>query len=342
MVASAVVGARYGQTDEEAFIVITSPPPYSQVDASGMITVTGRGGRLPADKLTVRVVDGSGRILLEQPTSITPTGDTGEGDWIAVLPLTYSGRGKIAAFSTDEASGSVVAVAVVDVVFGDPSQQDHFVAITYPLPGSVLTSKTRLFAVAGYAGGVLPDTVQVLVADELGDILAAWRPTQVDPVTGFWWVAGPVDVTVGQERTLSVQAIGAADNSGSVAGRDRVDLKVRKTEEVLDGAVYLPEGVTLPEGAIVTVSVRNVSLADAPPEVTLLGEQVITGTLTSPIPFAIVYSPAVVDQNALYSATARVEDGAGTLLYISTQQTPVITQDNPVTDVQIAAVAPSQ
>ena len=85
-----------------------------------------------------------------------------------------------------------------------------------------------------------------------------------------------------------------------------------------------------------TVRVQNLSLMDAPASVTTLGERTIsTGGSQVPIPFAVPYDPAAVDERVEYGVYARIEDGAGNLLFLNTQPVKVLTQGNPSTDVEV-------
>lgn len=102
------------------------------------------------------------------------------------------------------------------------------------------------------------------------------------------------------------------------------------------GSVSYMVRMALPEDAIVTVSIHNKQLADAPPEMTLLGEQVIpTQGSQAPIAYSVEYDPTAVQEGALYSVGARITDGAGNLLFVSTTVIPVITNGNPTENVEI-------
>ena len=120
-------------------------------------------------------------------------------------------------------------------------------------------------------------------------------------------------------RMVRAQAV--ADAAGAAAVTGAVTYRVR---------------MALPDDAVVTVSIHNKQLADAPPEMTLLGEQVIaTAGSQVPIAYAVEYDPAAVQEGALYSIGARINDSAGTLLFVSTTVNPVITQGNPTENVEI-------
>lgn len=104
---------------------------------------------------------------------------------------------------------------------------------------------------------------------------------------------------------------------------------------VIGTVTYLVRSA-LPNDALVEVAIHNISLADAPPEKTLLAMQVIpTNGKQVPIPYAVMFMPADVEEGALYSIRANIRDGAGTLLFTSTTAIPVITRGNPTENVEI-------
>ena len=86
---------------------------------------------------------------------------------------------------------------------------------------------------------------------------------------------------------------------------------------------------------MVTVSLINASLADAPPEQTVVGTQFIQQPGQVPIPFAVSYNSDEINENILYSISARIEDGQGNLLFINQQSVPVLTNGNPSEDVEV-------
>jgi uncharacterized lipoprotein YbaY len=101
------------------------------------------------------------------------------------------------------------------------------------------------------------------------------------------------------------------------------------------GNIVYRERIALPPDAVVTVRIQNVSLMDAPPEQTIIGEKIIAEPGQVPIPYEVFYDPADVDERATYSIIARIEDSDGNLLFINTQPVPVITNGNPTEDVEV-------
>ena len=92
------------------------------------------------------------------------------------------------------------------------------------------------------------------------------------------------------------------------------------------GTVYYLQRSALPPDAMVEVSIHNKQLADAPPEMTLLGMTAFTADGNQvPLPYTVVYSPQDVMEGALYSVGATIRDGSGKLLFVSTTAIPVIT-----------------
>lgn len=110
--------------------------------------------------------------------------------------------------------------------------------------------------------------------------------------------------------------------------------QAEKDADVSGEIIYL-QRMALPEDAVVNVFVQNISLADAPPEKTILGEQLIEQPGQVPISYRVRYDSNEVIENALYSVIARIEDGNGNLLFINTEAVPVITLDNPTSDVEV-------
>jgi putative lipoprotein len=80
---------------------------------------------------------------------------------------------------------------------------------------------------------------------------------------------------------------------------------VPKAEEhLLKGAVTYRERIALPPGALVTVQLADVSLADAPAAV--IAEQKIAPTGQLPIPFELTFNTSAIEQKSTYALQARI------------------------------------
>ena len=89
---------------------------------------------------------------------------------------------------------------------------------------------------------------------------------------------------------------------------DEDDGEEEAADGVISGRVYFGGGsVELPEGAVVTVRLLDVSLADAA-SITL-GEQVIAGAGRLPLDFEIAYDEGAIDERNDYSLQATVRHG---------------------------------
>ena len=102
------------------------------------------------------------------------------------------------------------------------------------------------------------------------------------------------------------------------------------------GTVTYRQRIALPEDAVLTVQIQDVSLADAPAQV--IGEQVIKKPGQVPIPYKVEYRYRDIDDSHIYAMQARIEDADGKLLFINDASFPVLTQGNPDENVEIEVV----
>lgn len=106
----------------------------------------------------------------------------------------------------------------------------------------------------------------------------------------------------------------------------------------LDGEVFYLQRIALPPTAILSVSLLDVSLADAP-SVTLAEQKgPVKGQV--PLPFHLNYDPAQIKAGHSYSVSARIELD-GKLLFITTERHSVQLngQDSQPLRVRVDAVA---
>jgi putative lipoprotein len=110
-------------------------------------------------------------------------------------------------------------------------------------------------------------------------------------------------------------------------------------ETVVSGAVLLPEGAVLTEGAQWTVELQDTSLADAPAVVIGQAGGAIADPLIMEIPFEIAYEASAILETNTYTLQARIVDSAGSLLYVNDTAIPVLTGGAPSEDVSVPGVA---
>lgn len=85
----------------------------------------------------------------------------------------------------------------------------------------------------------------------------------------------------------------------------------------LDGEVFYLQRIALPPSAQVTVSLQDVSLADAPAQE--LAKQSLESGRQVPLAFHLEYDRNALKPGHSYAVSARIED-SGRLLFITTEQ----------------------
>jgi putative lipoprotein len=93
------------------------------------------------------------------------------------------------------------------------------------------------------------------------------------------------------------------------------------------GTVSYMVRMALPPTAVIEVKLQDVSLADASAKVPA-EEKITLGERQLPVPFTLTFDPAKIEQNHIYSVSARITV-AGSLRFITDQSYPVITRGNP-------------
>ena len=98
-----------------------------------------------------------------------------------------------------------------------------------------------------------------------------------------------------------------------------------------------PPADQLPADAVLTVTLEDISRADAPSTVVSVQEIELAGE-TFPVPFELAYDLGDIAETNTYRVAARVTS-SGDLLMISDTIVPVITRDAPTTGVEVSLVS---
>ncbi len=98
------------------------------------------------------------------------------------------------------------------------------------------------------------------------------------------------------------------------------------------GEVFYRERIAMPQGAVLTVRVEDVSRADAP--AVTIGEEVINDPGNVPVKFSVQYDGSKVEPQNTYAIRARIEVD-GQLMWTNTTHIPVITNGAPTQNVQV-------
>jgi putative lipoprotein len=96
---------------------------------------------------------------------------------------------------------------------------------------------------------------------------------------------------------------------------------------VVTGNASYRERVALLPGAVMRVTLEDVSMADA--AATVIAETIIQPERQVPIPFTLPYDPARIDPSHRYAIRVRIENEQGGAMWATTQHYGVITQGNP-------------
>ena len=218
VLAAAVNSISFGQPfPTQAFITIANPLPYTQInDAASSISISGRAGNL-VDVITVVALNDNGDVLATTTTN-NPQG--ADGEWAVSLTVPEVRRGQIVAYSGNQVTQSIEALAAIDVIFGNPTLAATYVLLNTPLPQSLITATEPYLVVAGSARGVFADRITVNVLDENQNILLS-APAQVNLNTGAWSLTTTANTLISASRRLSLQVI-ATTPDGGVLAADRV------------------------------------------------------------------------------------------------------------------------
>ena len=185
--ASASVEIAYvdSSTGEPA-LVILDPDNGSTVDIEVPVTVMGGGVALYENKVVVRALDETGKVLAEQITTTSAAEPGGAGRWSAALTIRAmpGTPGRIIAFSPAADSNTPDAADEISVTYGvpptatpvptstaTPTPVPSTLTITEPSNGSVVPVDLA-FGVSGTGSNLFENNVVVRAYDQNGTILA--------------------------------------------------------------------------------------------------------------------------------------------------------------------------
>lgn len=106
------------------------------------------------------------------------------------------------------------------------------------------------------------------------------------------------------------------------------------------GTVAYRERIALPQDAVVTVTLQDVSLADAPAKI-IAKHRFETNGAQVPFEFDLAYHTAKIDPRHRYSVSARIEVN-GKLRFITDTSYPVITDANKTNKVDLRLIGVGQ
>lgn len=105
----------------------------------------------------------------------------------------------------------------------------------------------------------------------------------------------------------------------------------------VSGNVFYLQRIALPQNAKLTVTLSDVSLADAP-SVVISQSSYITEGQQVPLPFILEYTPSDIQPNRTYNVSARI-DIDGKMTFVSDTAYRVINDPNKTKNVKIKVVS---
>lgn len=122
--------------------------------------------------------------------------------------------------------------------------------------------------------------------------------------------------------------VGCQMNESAAKTQDKI--------QSITGSVAYRERIALPDNAVVTVYLQDVSLADAPATV-IAKQNFITNGMQVPLEFNLAYDSSKIKASHSYSVSARIEVD-GKLRFITDTHYGVITDTNATKQVQMMLV----
>lgn len=108
------------------------------------------------------------------------------------------------------------------------------------------------------------------------------------------------------------------------------------TAETISGTVSYRERIALPEDAVVTIILEDISLADAPAKV-IAKHRFMPNGQQVPLPFELSYDPRKIHDNHRYNVRAKIEID-GRLRFTTDTIAPVVTDGNKTNVVDLRLV----
>ena len=140
---------------------------------------------------------------------------------------------------------------------------------------------------------------------------------------------------------ISSIAMGAVMTGCTTNNADTSAVATQSTNEVVNlqsvtGSVFYRERIALPDTAVVSVTLEDISLADKAADV-IATDSFITGGKQVPFEFKLDYDTSKIVPNHRYNVRAKIAVD-GKLRFITDTITPVITDENKTQSVQLKMI----
>ena len=345
--ASASVEVVYGEEIQAGSeIKIDEPKDGAVLDTNLPVTVSGTGRGLFENNVVVEVLDSSGTVMVQEPTTMQTEEVGGAGTWSIEIriPAGEGEKGTIHAFSISPQDGSIDAEDRVGVQYGEEASPEPTEEPTAEPPPDTSAGIEDLLWSLKSLGGIDLVTDSTITLDLTSG--TASGTAGCNTYSGAYELSG-TSISIGP---LATTRMACPEPPGVMDQENQYLTELQQVEaysiqsdglqmfgsaspvtlfydSVVMGTVGFMQPLEIPSGSTLTVQLQDTSLADAP--ATVLGETVITDFSEIPIPFTVSYDPMAIDTRLTYSVSARITDGAGNLIFINTTAFNVITNGNP-------------
>ncbi len=196
-------------------ITIAAPQSGTVLGLNSPVAVSGTASGLPQGNVTVRALDLNGVVLAQQSAVVNAPNIGGAGSWQASLMVTTTPGtiGSIYVFATSPNDNSVVADAVVDVVYGQVTGESS-ITIINPTANSTLNLGNAI-NISGTSAGLYENMIVIRILDNNGNVLAE-AVTTAD-ANGNWLLDMPLAVAPGTRGMIFAYSTSPLDGSIDVS-----------------------------------------------------------------------------------------------------------------------------
>lgn len=228
---------------------------------------------------------------------------------------------------TSEDPTAIVGAWRLEAIDGRPAVTDADASIEFHADGRVAGST----GLNRFAGTWAIDEGR-LVLGPLASTLMAGPPERMDQERRVLDILGRPLVVVRDGSALALEGDGRLDLTSVTEAPEDTPTRRR-----VAGTATYRERIMPPEGAVLTVRVVDVSLADVPAPVLAEGSYDVTAV---PVAFELFVDPGAIDEGRRYAVRAELSDPEGPRWTTDTVY-PVLTQDAPETPELILVAVPA-
>jgi heat shock protein HslJ/uncharacterized lipoprotein YbaY len=320
----------------EEFITIINPIQGDNLDLTWAVNVSGEAGGLGNDELFIQVIDASGDILAQQPTTLyySNAGTNGSGSWSVNLrfeaPL--GSQGQIVAFAISSIDGSKIAEDKIEVGFGEDPFRQELVDVENHLwnlaelndrpiiDSTTLTLEFDNFKANGFGGCNSYRTSFERSGRQLnfGFVTSTAKECELPP--GIMTQESAYFNALEQITTFQI-------NENQFLLMDYAGVERLEYNAVVMGIILKADEDQLPQDSVIVVQLKEVPNGKLDGQ--LITEKQYEDITQLPIAFSLVYNPKQITEYQVYHIDVQIENATGSPLFYTPSPPQVITIGNP-------------